>query len=130
MLWFFFGCPKTINLLGRPCRSWTIRNAVGKFWGKWSGRVSKHRETSRWFFTSAALCGNTWVLPMELGGSWCYRGLSTPCESSKSRLPDAEITRGRRFSNVIPIKLFRFLSRFLVNHNIDGRLFFWPTHFF
>ena len=26
------------------------------------------------FFTSAELCAKTWVLPMELGGSWCYHG--------------------------------------------------------
>ena len=34
-----------------------------------------HREESSWFFLSAALCAKTWVLPMELGGSWCYCGL-------------------------------------------------------
>ena len=32
----------------------------------------KHTEASIWFFTSAALCAKTWVLPMVLSGSWCY----------------------------------------------------------
>ena len=40
----------------------------------------EHREASRWFLTSAALCAKTRVLPMELGGSlagpwWCQPGL-------------------------------------------------------
>ena len=35
----------------------------------------QHREASRWFCLSAAFCAKTWVLPIELGGSWSYRGL-------------------------------------------------------
>ena len=36
----FFGCPEAIDLLGQLCRDWTIRKAVGKGWGNWSGRGS------------------------------------------------------------------------------------------
>ena len=31
-------CPEAIDLLGQPCRGWTVRKAVGKFWGNWSGQ--------------------------------------------------------------------------------------------
>ena len=56
----------------------SLRGAVGKVGvagPAWARTCNpKHREASRWFFTSAALCAKTWVLPMELGGSWCYHG--------------------------------------------------------
>ena len=57
----------------------SLRGAVGKVGvaGPAGARTCNpwHREASRcFFFTSAALCAKTWVLPMELGGSWCYRG--------------------------------------------------------
>ena len=29
-----FGCPKAIDLLGQPCWGWTVRKAVGKFFGQ------------------------------------------------------------------------------------------------
>ena len=103
---YILGCPEAIDLLNQPCRDWTVRKAVGKFWGNWSGRglnlLPLAQRTSRCFFTSASLCAKTWVLPMELGGSWCYRSLwnqidfPTPCKSSKLRLLDAEIIRGHR----------------------------------
>ena len=65
-----------------------------------------HREESRWFFTSAALYAKTWVLPMELVGSFCYHGPclfpngTSPCKFTKYRIPDAEITKGRRFHHL------------------------------
>ena len=31
--YIFLGCPKAINLLGQPCGGWTVRKAVGKFFG-------------------------------------------------------------------------------------------------
>ena len=36
----FFGCPEAITLLGQPCSGWTVRKAVGNFWGNWSVRGS------------------------------------------------------------------------------------------
>ena len=52
----------------------TMRNRISQRWGSWSHRglnllPQSRREASRWFFTSAALCAKTWVLPMELGGT-------------------------------------------------------------
>ena len=35
---FFLGCPEAIDLLGQLCRDRTVRKAVGKGWGNWSGR--------------------------------------------------------------------------------------------
>ena len=37
---FFLGCPEAIDLLGQLCRDRTVRKAVGKGWGNWSGRGS------------------------------------------------------------------------------------------
>ena len=55
----------------------SLRGAVGKVGiaGPAGARTCyrQYREASRWFFTSAALCAKTWVLPKELGGSWCHR---------------------------------------------------------
>ena len=39
-LHFFLGCPEAIDLLGQLCRNWTVRKAVEKRWGNWSGRGS------------------------------------------------------------------------------------------
>ena len=50
--------------------------------------LRKKKQACRWFFTSAVFCAKTWVLPMELGGIWCYPGLwMVPDGTSQASLP-------------------------------------------
>ena len=65
------------DLLGQPCRGWSVRKAVGKFRGNWSGRrlnLLPLAQRSK----QVVFCAKTWVLPMELGGSWCYAAFADP----------------------------------------------------
>ena len=78
-------------------------------WGNCSGRGSNlipFPWQADGFLLNAALCAKTSVMPVEMGKGSCYRRLAgprqyrsslpTPCKDNKSRLPNAETTKGRR----------------------------------
>ena len=53
------------------------------------------------------------------GPFWNQLGLPTPCKSSKSRLPDAEITRGRRSPRLLFMYFVTVARRILKLRNCE-----------
>ena len=101
---FLFGCPEAIDLLGQPCRGWTVRKVVGKCWDNWSSRglnllPEEQRSKQMAFVLRLGSCQWNWVVTGATAAfDWSLLvPIRPPCKSTKSRLPDPEITMGRRF---------------------------------
>ena len=68
------------------------------------------------FFTSAAPCAKTWVVADATAANWLFLARPpTPCKSTKSRLPDTEITKGRHSLHLLFLK-YRVNRNFCKNH--------------